>query len=292
MLYTISNEALRVQINDLGAQLWSIQTTDGHEYLWQGDPKYWSDRALNLFPQVGLCTDNTYTIDGKPYHLDIHGFVKDTVLTVAEQEPHRIVFQMTDTEETRKQYPASFRYALAYTLVGNRLEMEISVENRGGDTMHFSVGGHPGFLVPMEEGKRYEDYRLQFPAGATARRVECIEGDCLLTGEITDFPLTDGAIPLSHELFARRVLILTDMPNEVTLCADGGKRQVTVRYPQMPYLGVWKWLGTDAPYVCIEPWTAPSARLGVVEEFSDDPRKIHLPGGEQYTNRWSITVDG
>ena len=56
MLYTISNETLCVQISDLGAQLWSIRTADGAEYLWQGDPRYWPDRTLNLFPQVGLCT--------------------------------------------------------------------------------------------------------------------------------------------------------------------------------------------------------------------------------------------
>lgn len=292
MLYTISNDALQVQINDLGAQLWSICTADGTEYLWQGDPTYWPDRALNLFPQVGLCTDDTYTLHGRTYHLDIHGFVKDTVLSVAEHSPTRIVFAMEDTEQTRAMYPAAFRYAIAYTLQDNRLEVTITVENRGGDTMHFSVGGHPGFRLPLEEGLRYEDYRLQFPQGASARRVECTEGACLLTGEITDFPLTDGAIPLSHQLFARRVLILTDMPDQVTLCAAGGRRQVTVRYPQMPYLGVWKALGTDAPYVCIEPWTAPSAQYGVVEEFSSDPRKIHLPAGEQYTNCWSITVDG
>ena len=292
MLYTISNETLCVQISDLGAQLWSIRTADGAEYLWQGDPRYWPDRALNLFPQVGLCTDNTYTIHGKTYHLDIHGFVKDTVLTVAEQSPGRIVFAMEDTEATWKMYPAAFRYAIAYMLTENRLKVEITVENRGHDIMHFSVGGHPGFRVPLEEGLHYEDYRLQFPQGATARRVEGTAGNCLMTGEITPFLLIDGAIPLSHELFAERVVILTGMPRQVTLCAAGGYRQVTVRYPQMPYLGIWKALGTDAPYVCIEPWTAKAARAAVVEDFAGDPRKIHLPAGQRYANFWSITVGG
>ena len=79
--------------------------------------------------------------------------------------------------------------------------------------------------------------------------------------------MENGAIALSHELFAQRVLILTDMPKEVTLCAVKGKKQVTVRYLQMNYLGIWKCLG------------------------SDDPNKIHLPAGNQYTNDWSITID-
>ncbi|MFR3321989.1 MAG: hypothetical protein ACLTSZ_13695 [Lachnospiraceae bacterium] len=38
MLYTIKNEALKVVIDDRGAELHSIQTLDGTEYLWQGGP--------------------------------------------------------------------------------------------------------------------------------------------------------------------------------------------------------------------------------------------------------------
>lgn len=38
MLYTIKNEALKVVIDNHGAELHSIQTLDDTEYLWQGDP--------------------------------------------------------------------------------------------------------------------------------------------------------------------------------------------------------------------------------------------------------------
>ena len=84
MIHTLKSDYLTVQINEKGAQLWSIRTEDGTEYLWQGDPKYWEDRALNLFPQIGLCTNNTYTLHGREYKMDIHGFIKDTVLAPAE----------------------------------------------------------------------------------------------------------------------------------------------------------------------------------------------------------------
>ncbi len=290
MLYTISNDHLRIVIHAKGAQLWSIQTLDGMEYLWQGDPRYWEDRALNLFPQIGLCTDGKYTLHGQEYPMDIHGFVKDTVLEVAEHTDTRIVFTMTDSPETRTYYPAAFRYSVVYELTGNRLAIRFQVENRDAQTIHFAVGGHPGFRVPLEEGLSYDGYRLQFTGADTVKRAMCTAGDCRMTGEIVEYPLDHGAIPLSHELFANRVLILTDMPKEITLCAHGGHRQVTVSYPQMHYLGIWKWLGTDAPYVCIEPWSGVSAQEGVVEEYSTDPRKIHLEAGATYTNDWSITI--
>lgn len=291
MLYTIANDFLRISIHAKGAQLWSIQTLDGTEYLWQGDPRYWEDRAPNLFPQIGLCTDGKYTLNGKEYPMDIHGFVKDTVLQVAEHTDSRIVFTMTDSPETRKCYPAAFRYTITYELVKNCLNVHVAVDNLDRQTIHFAVGGHPGFLLPLEDGLSYGDYRLQFSGADTVKRVMCTAGDCRMTGEIVEYPLENGAIALSHELFAERVLILTDMPKEVTLCAAKGKKQVTVRYPQMSYLGIWKCLGTEAPYCCIEPWTGIAARVGVVEEYSDDPNKIHLPVGNQYTNDWSITID-
>ena len=36
MIYTLENERLKVQVNSRGGELWSVQTKDGHEYLWQG----------------------------------------------------------------------------------------------------------------------------------------------------------------------------------------------------------------------------------------------------------------
>ena len=54
MLYTIHNDCLTAAVDDLGAQLWSIRSADGAEYLWQGDPTYWSDRALTILTWVRL----------------------------------------------------------------------------------------------------------------------------------------------------------------------------------------------------------------------------------------------
>lgn len=49
MIYTIQNKDLKVKINSLGAELWSIQDGDGLEYLWQGAPEYWKDRGVTAF---------------------------------------------------------------------------------------------------------------------------------------------------------------------------------------------------------------------------------------------------
>ena len=51
MLYYIENDILKVAVSDKGAELFSVVSkSDGCEYIWQGDSKYWEDRAPILFP--------------------------------------------------------------------------------------------------------------------------------------------------------------------------------------------------------------------------------------------------
>lgn len=52
-MFELKNENLTVQFSELGGQIISIKDTDGVEYLWQGDPTYWSGQAPVLFPICG-----------------------------------------------------------------------------------------------------------------------------------------------------------------------------------------------------------------------------------------------
>ena len=47
---------------------------------------------------------------------------------------------------------------------------------------------------------------------------------------------------------------------------------------------------TQAPYLCIEPWTGIPARQDVVEDLGCKSDLIPLLPGECYVNRWEITV--
>ena len=85
MLYTIHNSDMTVTIDGLGAQLQSITAAGGTEYLWSGDPAYWSSRAPILFPYVGRLTDDTYTCDGRAYQMTRHGFARRTEFSVLTQ---------------------------------------------------------------------------------------------------------------------------------------------------------------------------------------------------------------
>lgn len=290
MIYTIENEKLKVQISDRGAELMSIQTKDGTEYLWQGDEKYWGDRALNLFPYIARLTQGKYTVNGQTYEMTIHGFVNYSVLEAEVQEADRIVFLLTQNEETLKMYPFHFSYRVEYALEDDRLNVKFSVDNTDDKMMYFGIGGHPGFNVPLDKALSFEDYYLEFDEVKNPVRVG-ISPTCFVDGNDKEYPLAEGGrIPMSHSLFDDDAIVLTRMAKAVTLRSDKSERAVRVEYPQMDYLGFWHMPHTDAPYVCIEPWSALPSRQDVVEDLATQPGLIHLAAGETYENRWSIRI--
>ena len=290
MLYTIHNSDMTVTIDGLGAQLQSITAAGGTEYLWSGDPAYWPSRAPILFPYVGRLTDDTYTCDGRAYQMTRHGFARRTEFSVLTQGKDHITLYMEDSEESRKLYPFAFRFDVSYVLEGSTLVIVYAVESRDGRTMFFGLGGHPGFRVPLEEGRAFTDYRLTFAQPCQPWQVLMSE-NYMISGREAPYPLENGVdLPLRHDLFDRDAIILKHFARSVTLSAGEGTRGLTLSCPRMRYLGIWHQPKTDAPYVCLEPWVSLPCREGVVEDLSQQFDLVSLEPRQRYENRWTVTV--
>ena len=258
---------------------------------WQGDEKYWGDRALNLFPYIARLTEGKYTLDGQTYHMDIHGFVKTSVLVPEEQKADRITLKLTQNEETLAQYPFDFIYRIRYELDGNRLGIVFSVTNSNDRTMYFGIGGHPGFFVPLEKGLSFEDYYLQFDEEKTPVRVG-ISPTCFVDGNDKEYPLAEGGrICLAHSLFDDDAIVLREMSKAVTIQSDKGTKAVRVEYPQMNYLGIWHMPHTDAPYVCIEPWSSLPDATFVGRELSQKAGVRRLAPGQSEELSYLTTIN-
>lgn len=292
MLHTLQNEYLTVQIHEKGATPWSIKDADGTEYLWQGDTRYWRNRAPHLFPYIGRMPEGKYTLRGEPHRMNMHGFARDMVFDVKDSSDTHLVFSLTNNEETYNLYPCAFCLSIIYQLAGRALSITYRVENTDDKPMHFGIGAHPGFNVPLETGAAFEDYYLEFDTVTDVKRVE-LSVDCFVTGELTPFPLTDGVrLPLTHDMFDNDAIILTDMATSVTLKSSKSGKHVCATYPDMPYLGIWHMPKTDAPYVCIEPWSSLPSRHGVVEELTTKPGLIALESQGAYTNEITFRFEG
>lgn len=290
MEYVIKNQALQVKISDFGAELCSITGKDGTEYLWQGNPAVWKDRAPNIFPYVARLTEGKYKINGKIHEMKIHGIVKYETLSPEIIKEDQITFKLESTEELKKQYPFDFIYRITYVLDGTSLKVVLSVENTGKERMYFGIGGHPGFCVPLEEGLAFEDYYLEFGKKAEPYRVGFTDA-CFLTGCDSPYTLEEGRIlRLEHSLFDEDAIVLKHMDRKVTIKSKKGKKSVTVDCQDFPYLGIWHKPKTEAPYVCIEPWSSLPSRDGIVEEFSQQSDLIGLGAGKEYKAEWIVTV--
>lgn len=290
MLSQIRNGRLLVETDDRGAQMMRIYSASGTEYLWDGNAEYWADRALNLFPYIGRLTEGSYTMHGKKYSMGIHGFAASSLFRITGQSENSITYSLCADEETLKQYPFDFSLDVAYSLVESRIIITYKVTNRDRQTMYFGIGGHPGFRVPLEEGLTFEDYYLEFAERCQPFRVGMSE-DCFVNGQDEVLELEEGRIlKLHHGLFDHDAIILKNMASEIRLKSGRSRKEVVVRYPDMPYLGIWHAPGTNAPYVCIEPWSSLPARKNIIEELSCQSDLVRLAGGLEYRNTWEIEI--
>ena len=105
MEYRLSNDFVTVRVDSKGAQLMNLYSnTRRKEYLWQGDPVYWGDRALLLFPACSRIAGDRITVDGQEYFLPVQGFAKNMEFTPMEVEADRLVLELTSNEKTLSMY--------------------------------------------------------------------------------------------------------------------------------------------------------------------------------------------
>lgn len=256
MIVTIQNECLTVDIEDLGAQLASVRSHHGTEYLWQGDADIWARRAPILFPILGRLKDSTYLLDGVPHKIGQHGFARDCVFDLVEHTDTKAVFHLTDDAETRQLYPFAFSLTVTYTLEGNRLTKSHRVENRSEQVMYYELGIHDGFRAPLEEGETMGQYAIRLP-GLEAIQPYGMDEDAMVTPKGETIPLENGRLSLTPSTYGLDTVILDQPPQARAVLVDGQDRpRVTVDFAQFPYLGIWTQAKPfDTNYVCIEPWT-------------------------------------
>jgi galactose mutarotase-like enzyme len=239
--YKISNEWLSVKINLLGAELQSIENVKDHyEYLWQGNPEYWSRKAPVLFPIVGKLLDDEYYVDEKIYNMKQHGFARDHVFTLYSQDQNSLAFELKETKDTLEHYPYKFSLIIKYTLEKNNLTISYKVSNFSEKTMPFSIGGHPAFNMTQNSYLVFNERQLksyQVESRGINKKEKIIE-------------LQKGQLPLKQSTFEKDALIFKDIydvkfvqeNHSIHLLCDG-----------FPYLGVWS-KPSGAPFVCLEPW--------------------------------------
>ncbi len=292
MNYTLENKNLKIEASDMGGELMSIYgKTTGFEYLWQGHPEFWKGRAPIMFPICGRLTEGKYTYRGKEYEMNLHGFPRKMQLNMVENTKTTLAFNIKSSEETLKIYPFLFDFTIKYTLKKNKLRTTLIVKNTDNENnLLFSLGGHPGFNIPLEKGEEFSDAFVEFRRAKKCERLMFSE-TCFYLGKNEPFPLeNDKILRLNHNLFDNDAIFLENMDNNVTLKSKGGNRFVNVRFKDMTHLGFWHAPKTEAPYMCIEPWHGVPSIDKVIDDFETKAELITLKPNKTYKTFFEIKV--
>ncbi|MBQ7906786.1 MAG: aldose 1-epimerase family protein [Clostridia bacterium] len=288
MIYTIKNDNLSVSVSSLGAELWSILYKD-KEMLWQGDKKYWGGRAPIMFPICGRLFEGKYTYRGKKYTMPNHGIARASEFTLSELTDTKMVLTLKSNEKTKESYPFDFTLDVCFTLEGTKLGVEYTVTNNE-EKAHliFALGGHPAFNVPYEDGTAFQDYYVEFSEPCPAKRVD-FSPTCFCTHN--DKLYTQGGtkrINLCHSLFDDDAIFLYDISKEITLGSEKSPLAITLSYEGMKYVGLWHAPKTDAPYLCIEPWSSIPATDGIVDDLESKKEMVHLTPEGRHKNGYLV----
>jgi galactose mutarotase-like enzyme len=283
----LKNGQLHIEIAEKGAELRKITRTDlQQEYLWNAGPAFWAKSSPVLFPIVGTLKENTYTFEGKNYTLSRHGFARDQVFTIASQDDTQITFELNSSEETLKVFPFQFRFAIIYTIDGARLTVTYRVENKGDSDMYFSVGAHPAFKVPLEDGVTYEDYYLAFNATENAR-LYLLSDKGLIEHTPVPFMEDTQRLDLKKSLFYKDALVFKNLSsNAITVKSDKKPRGLTVQYDGFPFMGIWA--AIDADFVCIEPWCGIADSVDASGDLKEKEGINKLAAAEIFERSWSV----
>lgn len=288
-MVTLKNDKLTVLIAELGAEIKSIKSSDGIEYIWQGGITDRERTAPIIFPIIGRLRDDYYTHEGASYGMGMHGLLRQTVFERVEQSEAYAKFCIKSTENTKKQYPFDFMFTVEYTLVDDTLTVHYDVLNTGDVDMYYSVGAHLGFNVPFTKSGNFDQYYLEFDEECTPNGYT-VTDDGFITGEKGPFGLIfDKILPLAgQEIFVPTVL-LEGMSKGVTLKCNRTRRKIRLRYDDFKYLALWH--EDKGEYICIEPWTGTPDKIGDGREIKGKNEMTVLKPNELHGYSFSISIN-
>ncbi|EDO1180012.1 TPA: aldose 1-epimerase family protein [Listeria innocua] len=286
----LENELLLVEMKEAGAELTRIFHKDTKlEYLWNADSTFWGRHSPVLFPTVGRLVEDTYFVDGNPYHLGQHGFARDRDFKVVEHTENAVRFELDADEDSLTIYPYKFKLSIIYTLEKDSVAVSYEVENTDNKRIYFSIGAHPAFNLPLTDGTTFEDYYLDF---GTEENLEtlCLEGP-YRSGKIEKVVNEPARyLPLSYDLFKNDALIFEALKQkEITIKSDKTPHFVKVSFPEFPFVGVWT-AKAGTPFLCIEPWYGIADGAGKSVELRDKAGIEHLEPEAVFASEYKITI--
>ncbi|WP_438831955.1 aldose 1-epimerase family protein [Streptococcus pluranimalium] len=297
MVIELTNKELTVQFKEFGGALSSIKDSEGIEYLWQGDPEYWSGQAPVLFPICGSLRNDIgfFKNEDGSFHkgqIPRHGLVRKENFTFEPISENSVSFTITPNQSMVANYPYDFELKIVYTLNGKTIRTEYQVTNHEGvKKMPFFIGGHPGFNCPLVNDDKYEDYYLEFEKEETCSIPKAFPNTGLLDVQNrTAFLNQRKTIDLDYSLFAYDALTLDDIQSRsVSLRSKKHDKGLILDFADFPNLILWSTIN-KSPFIALEPWSGLSTSLEENDTVEDKRLVSFVNPGETVVKSFDITI--
>ena len=279
-LITIRSGLITVTISSKGAEIQSILDKNGIERMYDGDPKFWANRAPILFPVAGGFKDDGYEWQGKWYPMPKHGFIRPLEWQVEDVKENRATFLLREKHEG---FPFEYDLRATYTVEGNKLDVTYAVTSRDERPFCFSIGSHEAYATPGG----IQDYEIVFDETETLEHSELIGN---LTGHDTvTIAENTKVLRLTYDYFQVDALVFRTVKSRgVTLRTDKNDRTIRVDFPDCPFLLLWT--KPNAPYICIEPWCNGPDFIDAPAQIDKKPGFTRIEKGETVKKRHVITI--
>lgn len=291
----IENEYLKIAVAEHGAELSSIfDKKRNKELLWQADPKFWNRHAPILFPFVGNVVNDQYRYKGKTYNMSSHGFARDMDFVLVKKTEDSVSFSLKATTETLEKYPFNFELIVTHKLEGPVVNIIWEVKNLSdSEPMYYSIGGHPAFRCPINEGEKRTDYKVKFTGRNELLYVLIIQDTREVDFENpTKLPLTESFLDITDHIFDKDALIFDDhQVSEVSLCTPDGKPYITMNCDKFPSFGLWSKPSNESEYICLEPWIGRCDNKGFRGELPEKYGEQKLEAKAADTISYKITIE-
>ena len=292
MLLMLKDQGYTVTVNTLGAELKSYKNEAGKEFIWDSNPDFWPRSSPLLFPSIGNLRNNKTFINGTEYEIPKHGFVRDIDMEYEIEADNKISFFCQYDENTLKHYPFRFRFRQTYELKGSTLYITCLVTNADNKDMYYHIGGHPGFMCPLEEGEAFSDYLLKFPYAETCDSpvydLENMQFDPKNTIRYLD---NTDTLKLDYSLFPIDALVFPHMKSRsVKLINPATGKGIQMDYPDFSTIAFWTPAHVKAPFLCLEPWNGAAIFADEDDTFINKRDIQSLKAGENKSYRMSIHI--
>ncbi len=280
----ISNEFLTANFSEIGGELKSLKDANGREYIWNGDPAFWTGSAPVLFPICSGLKNKEYTYNGKTYTLNQHGFARRAPFIVESQSNNTITFLLSSNNYKDANYPFEYELRIIYTLIGKKVQVEYKVNNLTDGDMYFSIGSHEAYYCP----ELITDYEVVFENPVTLKN--CIYKDGLITDEVEIVLDNSDVFKLDYSYFENGgCLVFRDVQSrKVVLQNKSLDRKIKVDFEEFPYLLFWT--VPNAPYFCIEPWCGITDPIDHNQNLPEKEGIEHLSKGESFYRVHSFEI--